>query len=129
MKINLGGEAAGSIAVALEALSKIQGVMVYRWELLEEMKKAVKTVEVGDATSLKEAIWQVRNRTRQIGRRLSRCTLGTTLLVKGLEFDHAIVLDGDSMDVKNSYVAITKGAKMLTIVSESGKIRPVKSNI
>jgi hypothetical protein len=43
--------------------------------------------------------------------------VGTTLLVKGLEFDHAVVLDADALDAKNLYVALTRGARSLTVVS------------
>lgn len=43
--------------------------------------------------------------------------IGTTLLVKGLEFDHAIILDVGSLGRKELYVALTRGAKSLTILS------------
>jgi len=42
--------------------------------------------------------------------------IGTTLLVKGLEFDHAIILDIGSLGRKELYVALTRGAKSLTIL-------------
>ena len=35
---------------------------------------------------------------------------GTTLLVKGLEFHHAVVLDADAYDARNLYVALTRGS-------------------
>jgi DNA helicase-2/ATP-dependent DNA helicase PcrA len=44
-----------------------------------------------------------------------------TVLVKGLEFDHALVLDADSMDAQNLYVAMTRGSRSLTVLSK----RPV----
>jgi hypothetical protein len=50
--------------------------------------------------------------------------IGTTLLVKGLEFDHAIVLDADSLSRKELYVAITRGANSLTIISSSAVLNP-----
>ena len=45
--------------------------------------------------------------------------IGTTLLVKGLEFDHAIVLDAASLTRKELYVALTRGARSVTIISSS----------
>lgn len=39
-------------------------------------------------------------------------------MVKALEYDHAVILDADSLDAKNLYVAMTRGAKTLTIVGE-----------
>lgn len=41
----------------------------------------------------------------------------TILLVKGLQFDHAIVLDADSLSTKKLYVALTREAKSLSIIS------------
>ena len=98
--------------------------MVYRRELLWEMQKAIRVVTAGEAPSLEEAVWVVRNRSRRLGRILPRCAVGTTLLVKGLEFHHAVVLDADAYDAKNLYVALTRGSKSLTIVSRGAVIRP-----
>lgn len=36
-----------------------------------------------------------------------------------LEFDHAIILDADSFDRKNLYVALTRASKTVTIISNS----------
>jgi hypothetical protein len=49
----------------------------------------------------------------------NRRQAGTTLLVKGLGFDHAIALDAASLSRKQLCVALTRGAKSLTIVSRS----------
>ena len=78
----------------------------------------------GEAPSLEEAVWVVRNRSRRLGRILPRCAVGTTLLVKGLEFHHAVVLDADAYDAKNLYVALTRGSKSLTVVSRAPIIQP-----
>ncbi len=51
--------------------------------------------------------------------------IGTTLLVKGLEFDHVIVLDAESLPTKELYVALTRGAKSITIIS-SNAVLPAK---
>ena len=54
---------------------------------------------------------------RHTGRPIShRKLIGTTLLVKGLEYDHAVILDADALDVKGLYVAMTRGSKSLTII-------------
>ena len=113
-----------AIPAALDSVAEVEGTVVYRRELLHEMQRAVRACAAGEAPSLCEAAWIVRNRTRHAGRRLSRCVVGTTLLVKGLEFDHAIVLDADQYDAKNLYVALTRGSKSLTIVSRGPYLRP-----
>jgi len=50
--------------------------------------------------------------------------IGTTLLVKGLEYDHAIVLDATTLTRKELYVALTRGARTLTIVSTNPVLNP-----
>ena len=88
------------------------------------MEKALGTLRQGEAASLEEAAWVVRTRSRRLGRVMPRCAVGTTLLVKGLEFAHAVVLDADAFDAKNLYVALTRGARSLTVVSRERVIRP-----
>ncbi len=102
---------------ALEVLQQVEGAVVYRRELLREMKRAIRAFAAGEAETLVEAAWTVRNRTRRRGRLLPRNAVGTTLLVKGLEFDHAIILDAAQYDARNLYVAMTRGSRSLTIVS------------
>ena len=113
-----------AIESALDALVRVDHAVVYRRELLREMQKAIRAVMAREAASLEEAVWVVRNRLRRLGRILPRCAVGTTLLVKGLEFDHAVVLDADAYDAKNLYVALTRGSKSLTVVSCGPVIRP-----
>jgi len=51
-----------------------------------------------------------------------RC-VGSTLLVKGLEFDHAIIVRGENWgSLKDLYVALTRGSKSVTLLDlrESG---------
>lgn len=114
----------GAVDYALQALTRVNQAVVYRRELLREMRKAIHVVMAGESCSLEEAVWIVRNRSRQLGRILPRCAVGTTLLVKGLEFHHAVVLDADAYDTKNLYVALTRGSKSLTIVSRTPVILP-----
>lgn len=113
-----------SVAAALEGMRKIEGVVVYRRELLSELLRALRVWDSGEATSLEEAAWFARNMTRERGRDCPKCAVGTTLLVKGLEFDHAIVLNADDMDAKNLYVAMTRGSRSLTVISETRRVAP-----
>lgn len=112
------------VADALTVISRIPGVPPDRRELLTEMKRTIREYECGKFETLSEAAWKVRNRTRAVGRRLAHYCMGTTLLVKGLEFDHAVVLDADELDRKNLYVALTRGRKSLTVLSREPILRP-----
>lgn len=114
-----------SIANALTTLQAIPNAVLYRREPFDEMRRACRAVADREAASLAEAAWIVRNRTRQTGRRFARCAMGTTLRVKGLEFDHAVVLAPDQYDAQNLYVALTRGARSVSVVSASSTITPL----
>ncbi len=78
------------IRAALDKISEINGRVLYRVELWREMHKAMDEYESGRHPSLLQAAWQIRRRTSMVGRRLPRRTISRTLLIKGLEFDHAV---------------------------------------
>jgi hypothetical protein len=60
---------------------------------------------------------------RYLGRPLRHTKqIATTLLVKGLEYDHAVILDAESLDARQLYVAMTRGAKSLTIISKESEL-------
>ena len=72
--------------------------------------------------SLADAVWDIQNCLRHAGRRLGKKSIGSTLLVKGLEFDHAVIIDADSLSRKNLYVGLTRPIRSLTILSHSRQI-------
>ena len=65
-----------------------------------------------------------RERSRLIGRPLARRTVGSTLLLKGLEADIAVILDAADMDRRHLYVGMTRGAKRLIICSKQSRLNP-----
>ena len=115
----------GSLKPAAEALKGIvglPGVELYRREAFNDMQAALRLHAESDGLSLRDAAWKVRDRTRHTGRLVERRTISRTLLVKGLEFDHAIVLDvneftcrSDPLGYRNLYVALTRGSRPLTV--------------
>lgn len=97
---------------------------VYRKELFVEMDRAVREFLTGRFATFREASYAARNKTRLNGRKLEKRIVSRTLLIKGLEFDHAIVLNADKMrTAENFYVAITRGSKSLTILSAKPTIK------
>lgn len=102
---------------ALRLISDINEAKMYRADLWHEMLRAIAYLS-DEFTSLEDAAWHIRTQTRFVGRKEYQRIVSRTLLVKGLEFDHAVVLDADQLDAKNLYVAITRGANSLTILSE-----------
>jgi len=115
------GEGLGSVLHAFLLMEETPGCILYRRELWLDMKRAIKEYEKGDHDTLQDAAWAVRDRGRIWGRRVEHRTVSRTLLIKGLEFDHAIVLNADDLDAKELYVAMTRGSKSLTVLSS----RPV----
>ena len=112
-----------SVLIALQRIGQIDGAVLYRRELWNEMPRAIEAYQAGNFESLQDAAWQVRDQARRFGRKVEYRTVSRTLLIKGLEFDHAIVLDADQLDdAKNLYVAMTRGVKSLTVLSESPTI-------
>lgn len=89
----------------------------YRRDLLYRFLNVLKIHIDGTDASLTEAANKYQRDMRHTGRPIShRKLIGTTLLVKGLEYDHVVILDADALDAKDLYVAMTRGSKSLTII-------------
>lgn len=113
-----------NVVSALQLIGEISGAYLYRADLWFEMLRSIKAYLAGGFSSLPDAAWHVRTQARFSGRGDFQRIVSRTLLVKGLEFDHAIVLDADSMDAKNLYVALTRGSKSLTVLSQEPVLNP-----
>jgi DNA helicase-2/ATP-dependent DNA helicase PcrA len=117
----------GSAAIAnfLVALKETAGINIVRADLfyraLGVLGKHMLHPELSLAEATEKYHGEFRHKGRPVGRRR---LIGTTLLVKGLEFDHAIVLDATSLSKKELYVALTRGARSLTIISTTTKLNP-----
>lgn len=92
----------------------------YRRDLLYRFLCVLKMHVDGEGETLVEAGVRYQREMRHTGRPISHQKLiGTTLLVKGLEYDHAVILNADALDAKDLYVAMTRGSKSLTIIGTS----------
>jgi DNA helicase-2/ATP-dependent DNA helicase PcrA len=74
--------------------------------------------------TLADSIWEVQNRIRHVGRKIGKRSIGSTLLVKGLEFDHAVIVHTAKMTWKDWYVALTRATTSITILSPSELVLP-----
>lgn len=111
---------------ALEQMRHLSDVRLFRSELYYEMLRAFREYSTGKYLTLRDAAWQVRDRTRRFGRHLDQRIVSRTLLIKGLEFNHAIILDADALDTTNLYVAMTRGSHSLTVFSKGPILNPAK---
>jgi len=109
----------------LVALRETPGIEVVRSDLYGRVMGVLRKHILHPELSLPEAAEKYHGEFRYKGRPVGRRKLiGTTLLVKGLEFDHTIVLDAASLSKKELYVALTRGARSLIIVSASPILNP-----
>lgn len=98
-------------------------VGIYRRDLLNRFLCVLQIHSQNENLSLTEAADSFQKEFRHKGRPVKYSKqIATTLLVKGLEYDHAIVLDTKSMSDRELYVALTRGSKTLTIISNKNYI-------
>ncbi|WP_300019783.1 UvrD-helicase domain-containing protein [uncultured Roseobacter sp.] len=100
----------------IERLLARGDVFPYRRELLRMMLSALRTSRT-TGTPLSEAAADVEARARHLGRHIARRSVGSTLLLKGLEFEHVIIVEYDGMTKEDWYVALTRATKSVTVLS------------
>lgn len=123
------------------ALAWLEGVLLerdddwwlYRRECVYQLREALRHCTTDSFADLPNQVAAARTRARHRGRLTQRRTIGTPLLVKGLEFDHAVVLwepkprQGQETKYPSRqglYVALTRASKSLTVVSRSRTLIP-----
>ncbi|PKO43530.1 MAG: DNA helicase UvrD [Betaproteobacteria bacterium HGW-Betaproteobacteria-22] len=111
----------------LDLLSKFENqenARVYRPEIFRCLSSALGNSSI-KGTPLIDEVLAARESQRHHGRVISRRAVGSTLLLKGLEADVAVILNPEHMNAANLYVALTRGAKRLIICSSSHELTPV----
>lgn len=111
------------VADLLIEINKEAGVRSYRPAVLHACLRALELCHAGGA-SFHEAAVRMREQNRQLGRPLPRRAVGSTLLLKGLEADVAVILNADNLNGRNLYVAMTRGSKRLLICARSPILNP-----
>ncbi len=116
----------GQVGKALHAIASIPGVHIYAYEAWHTVTRALALAESG-GTTVEVAVTRLRNQVRVTGRRHSERVISRPVLIKGLEYGHAVVLDGDAHKAQSLYVALTRSRKSLTVLSKTRTIQPVTS--
>lgn len=112
-----------TLAAAMYALAKNSEGLCYAHEAWYDMAKSLARAAVDDL-SARDHLAAIRSRLRYTGRKPREKILSKTLLVKGLEYDHVVIANADSIgNHKHLYVAMTRPRKTLTILSASPIIR------
>jgi len=107
----------------LQAFARQPGTHVYRPEVLRCCQAAMQVAARGSCT-LHAAALQARERQRHMSRPVARRAVGSTLLLKGLEADVAVVLEPQIMTAQHLYVALTRGARQVIVCSSTSALTP-----
>lgn len=106
-----------SLLNVFELITNNPNTYVYRRDLLNRFLSILRIHDDSGALTVLETAELYQAQFRHSGRPISHKKLiGTTLLVKGLEYDHAIIANINLFSLKEVYVAITRGSKSLTII-------------
>jgi DNA helicase-2/ATP-dependent DNA helicase PcrA len=121
--ISLGQNGGYAEAVAfMNAMREDPNRRIYRGSAFSIMLKAL-SVSAENGKGLTDNIALIREKSRHAGRTVPMKAVGSTLLLKGLEADHVVILDadqpGNAMTRENLYVALSRGARSIHIFSRS----------
>ncbi|CAM6448499.1 DNA helicase [Escherichia coli] len=103
-------------AEALRLLTRQDNARVYRPEVLRCCLRALQSAAAGGCT-FADATVNERERNRHESRPLARRVIGSTLLLKGLEGEVAVITSPEEMDARHLYVAMTRGSSRLVVCS------------
>lgn len=113
----------GNLARLLESWGDAPDRNVFRPDLLNVMMDGMRrTSEDGE---LQTSVLKVRESKRSKGREVPALGIGSTLLLKGLEAEHVVILDASSMNACNTYVALTRASKSVTVISKNAVVGQV----
>ncbi|MFK4064086.1 UvrD-helicase domain-containing protein [Brucella anthropi] len=108
----------------LVAINKQAGVRPHRPAILTACLRTLNSCD--DAEGFHALAMSVREQQRVVGREVKGRAVGSTLLLKGLEADVAVLLDTSSFSAQDLYVALTRGARKIVVCSDSKAIKPRK---
>ncbi|EPL1175607.1 UvrD-helicase domain-containing protein [Morganella morganii] len=109
-----------NILAALQQLESKQGAKVYRKAAFAALKDTISLSSSMLDQTILDAASSIREQLRLCGdRRIPQRAIGSTLLLKGLECDHSLILNADNMNAQNLYVALSRAAKSVTVFSQS----------
>lgn len=112
------GDGLAPVADMLAGISSLPDVTLFRRELYADIERTCRAYDGNPDEPLVATAGRIGNRRSMFGTRLPRRVITRTLLIKGLEFDHVVILDADGIqDRKNLYVALTRGSRSLTVLS------------
>jgi hypothetical protein len=116
----------GAAVNLLVEIGKEIGVRTHRPGVLRACIKALQLCDSTTGLPFRDAVIQIREQFRLVGRPLPQRAVGSTLLLKGLEAEVAVILDAGTLNAPNLYVAMTRGSRGLTICSQTPVLHPAQ---
>lgn len=113
------------VADLLVAINRAGGVRCYRPAVLAAAQRALQLAGSAGGPSFREATVTIREQSRLVGRPLAKRSVGSTLLLKGLEADISVVLNARVLNARNLYVAMTRGSRQVVVCSPTPMLNPV----
>ena len=114
-----------NIRTTLLLLEEKEETRVFRAGALHVLKDAINLSISSPDKSIRESASVIREQRRYQGEgRVSHRSIVSTLLLKGLESDHSVILDAGNMGATDLYVALSRGAKSVTIFSGRDEFTP-----
>lgn len=119
------------VIAAMDQMAAIPDVKAFRQEIWQDARRACEEFGRGEHGSLGSSASSIRNRRRFAGRALDERCVSRTLLIKGLEFEHALVLNAMEYEdpsapgdgARHFYVAATRGSSSLSVLSPTPIVR------
>lgn len=97
--------------------ARAPGRRVFRQDVCHLVQESLNGAAIGRAASLREAAVAARERRRHQGRSLARRVVGSTLLLKGLEAEYAVLVDPEDLGPDHIYVALTRATRGTVVFS------------
>lgn len=117
------GDSTEAAAELMETTARAPGMKVFRRELLRATVDSLRDARHYSSNLLIDRLRARRSLATRMGRRLSQRVAGSNLLLKGMEFDHGIVVMSRTFNNYEMYVAVTRGSKSLTVLAPSPRFR------
>ena len=102
---------------ALESIEREAGVRTVRPELVSSVKATLRLASAEPSLDIEDACWKIANQKRQKGRMVRNRSVGSTLLVKGLEFDYAVITPQACTTRFEWYVALTRATRRVRVLA------------
>lgn len=106
----------------LVEINKQSGVRPHRPSILSACLRTLNSCQ--DTNEFSDIAMAIREQQRVVGREVRGRAVGSTLLLKGLEADVAVLIDTASFSSQDLYVALSRGARKIVVCSEQSTITP-----